>query len=264
MAKQLPVWRGCKEVTETPESPDWDFPAARTLCTRIFVGPYEKCLSTRPTKGKAMADLDAGLKVERSKVKKQPGGKGILTVWLEKETTALNVEDSDESEPQYEVDWPRLEKKIESHPRYVSGTGVDDFSGLPRAAFDYIAQYFAASDAGERQTVYSAIEDHATWADATKSKALELLEKKLKGQEKYALHYPVVTRTREARDLPSCGTAGKREDPPAASAPAALIDAYAWLKTSDRAVRSGTHGKWKHVESWTGADVVDTDLYEEA
>ncbi len=251
-------WRGSRELTETPDSPEWDFSGDGTTCTRTFQGPFDVCLAQRPLRGSSMAGF-SGLAVDKSRVKKSPGGKGTLTI------TAFGVADSVSAAPfaaveeKYEVEWTETQKALITNPCF-SATGAfplddDDRCALqkwedcPDASVKKIGHYYDNNDTRDPNPGTGLALSVSAWAYAKKI---------LKGEDSWTSYTPIARKTSLTVEPPTTSMAGRRETPddfPCLPGP------YQWMKTADRSTRSGKKGKWEQSEEWTGVDAIDEDLY---
>jgi len=214
--------------------------------TRVFLGKFADLLRAVPPHGGVYQDLPVrGLLVSHSRLVRQRGGLGTLTVYLSTRLGEDNFE--------LEVEWGLLEKPIETappfknlsdaereHVRLWEDLGVD--ASKRREAFEYPT--VNSPDPGS----------DGDWA-ALSGAALLLAKKKAKGVEVWQTPAPVVRRTRESITRPTTTRCGRRETPPVS------ISGYQFVKTSDKATRSGRAGPWSRVEEWTGAEEWDSDLY---
>ena len=240
------LWRGSKEITESPDSPKWDFQADKTICVRTFYGPYAACLTKKPLNNQKMADLgaDSGLLVTNAKVNKQKGGKGEMIVTLEE---SIEVTSSDTNQPpKYEIEWVQADRKIESHDKY---------SELTDEEFALVQQALDAKNKAERDAVLT--------DDAFTDLMNNLYNKKRKGQDSYSQFVPVLRRTTLWNGPHKAAACGKRliESQLPSALQAIAPDGYVWMKTADRGTQSGRFGKHERQEEWTGFDSIDADIY---
>ena len=247
-----PTWRGSRNVTEVPDSPDILYSNDKDTCTRVFHGPYADVMRAVPLRGQSMRGIPAAFTVETVRVVHAKGGKGIMTVTLNAApTTSSSNSDSNNpvTEPEVEIDNVQLERPIEKHPRYKTVT-EDDLA--------LISEYFSASKDRRAAIMrfFSGSADHDL--------ALELLKHKIRGVESYLLFPPVVKRTAEYRRLPAtekCGAILTASALKAKLNGEPVPSGFEYMKTSDRASRTGRHGRYKRTEEWTGAQVWDRHLY---
>lgn len=244
----IPRWRGSRQVTEVPTSPDILFSNDKDVCTRVFEGPYAAVMTARPSRGQTMTGIPSTFIVETVRIVHAKGGKGIMTVTLNAPATLqLSGATNDPiTEPDVEVDWTQLEKKIETHPNYDQVT---------EGEWLLIQEYFTTSDAARRAAIEALITD---------AFALQLLEKKKDSVEAFLMFVPVVRRSREYRALPAtedCGVIFSASELSSELQGEPVPEDFVYLKTADRVTRSGRHGNYKRSEEWTGAEQWDTDLY---
>ena len=146
---------------------------------------------------------------------------------------------------QYNVDWMRIEKPIET-AAFLGDEAAQAAAAIVldlwrnteptlRAQFKYI------DTAGAEQVLTGT--------------AIDAAKKILRGVESYLQFIPVVMRVRAYRGRPTTGGCGEREDPPQYK-----ISGYEYLKTADRLSDPG-EGPIIRTEEWTGAIEWDVDLY---
>ena len=250
------LWRGSKEITESPDSPKWDFQINIISCVRTFYGPYATCLAKKPSYNQKMADLgaDSGLYVTNVKVNKQKGGKGEMIVTLE----SLLIISSGETgqPPKYEREWSQVDRKLEAHPRYTLGglcvlstqdlvqigKWEDEKNGDLRAVGKF-------TDIGGTQTLSANAQDFAY--------------RRLKGQDSYSQWVPILRKTKLWLGAPPATKCGIRLTRSLLPTDVQFIapDGYIWMKTADRSNQTGIHGRTERAEEWTGFDKVDADIY---
>lgn len=248
-------------VQRGPED-EWAFENGREQLILQFCGRYDLLLATRPVHGANVAGFGATLRVISVKVKKSRGGKGTMTVTMERDSQGSPI-DEDFGEPTLEVEWCRGEKSLDGHPKFVGIYQVDK---------EKVAEYFGKSDANSRRLIYLALQAAAgastggpvTNAATSAACALLLIDAKNKGAESYVVYSPVVRRTTKKSVAPLTGTcatevlsAGELEDVVGEPVPAD----YEYIKTADRGTRSGSASRWQRIEEWTGATDVDDIIY---
>lgn len=255
-AKRTALWRGSSGIVESPESPEWDLTGSVNTCVRTFEGPYETLLKNPPTFGAVMSGLPAGYTVDRIKIKRHRSTKATMVVTLTKDTSGTGT-GADEGDSQYEKDWAEIQQPIESHPIYASGTYA-----LSEGGRVDVEHWRDEADASLRKLYKYKDEDGSIIELSTEAK--HLAKKILKGITSYPVYIPVLRKTTVTRADASASTAGKRESPPSGFGVVpkqADGSDWVWVKTADRSVRSGKHGKWQRMEEWSGFDSVDADLY---
>jgi hypothetical protein len=255
--KQTARWRGTRETTEQPESPEWDWSNDEDTCQKVFEGPYDKLLASPPTHGQVLAGMPEGYYVDRVKLKRHKSGKGTLTVSLSRKKSGFAA--AGPELPQFEVDWTQVQRAIEEHPMWLppNDTALTDGDRVDLKEWDdeknpvlkKAWKYLGADNA-----------EHELSANAQ-----VLAGKKLKGTTSYTIWIPVLKKTTPRRTKKASAGAGFIDTPSAEEFGALPTQkdgtAYKWFKTADRCVKSGRHGKWNEVEEWTGFNHVDLDLY---
>jgi hypothetical protein len=253
-AKRTARWRGCTGIVESPESPEYDFSGSEDTCTKIFEGPFSTLLSSRPARGAEMAGVDTGFQVDRVKIRRSQSTKGTMTVTL---TRAPSAQGGAEQQPQYEIEWSEVDKALATHPRYAAG-GATELSDADRANIE--AWENETDPDLKRQGKFKAPSGEVvTLGTNAKAYAWKLFN----GTSHYPVYIPVARKTSLARQNVSGTSAGHVETPSGdfGTLPKRPGGAdFIWVKTADRSVRTGKHGKWQRVQEWTGFDKVDTDL----
>ena len=254
-------WRGTLELAEMPDSPEWDFSGEAIVCTRKFEGDHAKCLSDKPARGTIQEGFD-GYPVDRTNVKKLPGGKGLLTVSAR--GAPAEPAEQDTAETKYELDWTESQRPLITNPCFLADGALEiDANGMPavrlwedcpdadiKAAKRYYEDNQKRTPAGG-----IALVDVSDGADAYAQKILN-------GTDSWVLYSPVARKTSTSvKKLEEEASAGRIQTPEGFGA--SLPSGFQWLKTSDRYSRTGKHGKWERTEEWTGALTIDTDLYDE-
>lgn len=238
MGKQYPKWRGTQGMNEAPTSPKYEHTQDGKRWTKIYTGPYTVLIGNAPQRLQAFQGVP-GL-VDTVLVERTPGANGQLTVTL-KPNPLPDQDSKDADKPTLEVEWMELQKRIETHPRYAAA-GAKELTSDDLQAIDL----WKNSTAGDRASKYGSLSDNAK----------DLVAKILKGQDSYVVFYPLIRRTTPRSSAPSGTNAGKISNPPID------VAGFHFLKTADRYIRRGT--SWSQVEEWTGAESIDTDLYQEA
>jgi hypothetical protein len=252
-------WVGSREIREVPDSPDWDFSNTDDSCTRVFEGPYDKILASPPTTGQVMAGVPAGFYVDRVKVKRHKSGKGTMTVMLSRKKSGTAA--AGPEQPQYEVEWSKVDRPLETHPRYGAGGAKE----LAEEDLVDIEKWKDEKNESLRKDFKYTPYDGSTSTVELGASAKDLARKLLKGTTSYQVYVPVLRKTTPRRTKKAAAGAGFRDTPSAAEFGTLPVQksgaAYVWMKTADRSVKSGRNGTWNGVEEWMGFDAVDTDLY---
>jgi hypothetical protein len=255
-------WRGSKKLRRQADL-DWDFQGSKTTVTISYVGPYAQCLAARPPHGSELGDM-AGYRVTNSRVRRQAGGIGKLTVTAEAEGTSVSITDNnDATSTQLEKEWTQLEKALKQHPMY----GVDGSKELTPADRANLQRWEDEPDQAIKSAFQYKANPESKYSIALDPHPAHLAAKLLKGRDSYMLYMPVLRKTTNHPREPTngnCATTGAPSGfsvlPQRKLETGDLVD-YVWLKTADRATNSGEHNTWQRIQEWTGFDEVDTDLY---
>jgi len=246
------LWRGSREITLSPESPEWDLATAEDQITLVYEGPYEALLAHPPPRGGAIAGYE-GFTVDRVRIKRSRSTKGTMTVFASRGGTGgESVE-----RPQYEVDWTEQQLPLMQAPAFQAG-GKYELSDDDRMQ---IVRWEMEEDLGYKtiyayrtEQGYTMLSDHAK----------EYARRILRGQTSYTEYVPVLQRTRLSLQNVSHLPAGRRETPPSDFGELPRMAGgrpYVWVKTSARSLRTGRGGRWQIIEQWHGFESVDKVIY---
>ncbi len=224
-------WKGSTEVQELPDSPEIEVTATSIRITRRFEGPYQAVSAQRPAIFSEMAGFP-GIAIESSRLQRAPGKRGRLTL-----IATLNREDSTGSkapiaDPIPEIDWVRISKPIESHPRFkdISPADLRKIKNAVQNPSETSSPYFADPEA---QKLYIRL---------------------LRGQESYDVWAPLIRTTTEHLGKPDTGDCGQIVSPPIS------VDGdWIFMKTADSARMENR--RWKRTQEYTGADEIDEEIY---
>lgn len=241
MAK-IPVWKGSKEITETPDSPEIDYDSSSMSVRLTFEGPYEKMRAKPPVIGQLMPGY-SGIYVEGVALKKARGGKGIMTITMK--SVSGDPGYPTPIFPTFEFEWSQLERPIEQAPCFLPGGAYP----LTEKDLDDLHTWENA-DGADRATKYAALT----------ASAKRLALKKKRGETTIMLFAPVVKITQEARNVTSSPVACGFVYTVLPGFPA-LPDGYKFLLSADRSTRVGEFGKWQNTREYLGAQFWDSDLY---
>lgn len=245
-------------LQEGPDSPDLDFSIGSITAVREYFGPYAECTANRPVEGMRLLDM-TNFYVVRSKVKRMPGGKGVLTVTAEATITSQTQEIPPANET-IELDWVREDTPIEAHPHYNSEGACDK---------KIVRQYLDNANDIERQALWDSLPEVTATAGEGQGNVRDLLTAKLKGLDAYMEFHPVVKRTTDVFKAVTNKTCGKLSMASSLienlRVPVPLQDGqgglYVYIKTADRCVRAAKNKRWQRVEEWTGYTQYYPHLY---
>ena len=233
-------------MKEAPESPDVSITKEGSVVTRTFNGSFTTLVANAPLRFQTMTGSPSTIFVDTVKVTKGKGGSGTMVVTL---TPSPSAGPDDGTFPvtgvsTTEVEWMEVQRKLETHPRYVSGGA----KALTDSDLDKIEEWKSAASASDRTAKYEDLSAHAK----------DFVDKLRRGTDTYLDFAPILRVTTPSRTKPLTGKCGKRFAPPFDLS----VDGYEFLKTADRATKQGR--VWTRVEEWTGALAWDHDLYLDA
>lgn len=236
------IWRGPRRLEQGATR--WSF-GEKITAEVSYNGPYDLCLQERPARGATVAGFtNLGMVVDTAEVDELDGGAGVLRLTLiSPQADESNYSTAAIGEPQYELDFEEVTKKIESHPKCGNLTG----SNGETITWDEWDKLLVDTD------FYTPVV--GGWS------VNEYLQLKNAGVDEYPVAAPVVRRTTYHMARPAdvgldCFT---RQDPPSAGFEA--IDDYEWIKGTDRCTKQGR--VYARVTEWKGADTWSTILYPE-
>ena len=258
MTPKLPVWEGSSDLTQCPDSPLTENDGDTDSLTVCYEGPHLVCLNAKPLKGQQLSEYPDAW-VERSRVEKLRGAKGRLTIYLFKPGISVEQPQGIQADvPFYEIDWVQLDRPIEMHPMFDA-----DFGKYALTAEDYVhvQKWVDETD----QTVRANYGFHPVEDDSVvtlSENATVLAKKKLRGLESYLEFTPVYRVTTKCLFKPLPSACGFIEAPPGIEG-TDYPEGYNWLKTAERAIRSGKRGKYELFREWTGCTIWDGDIYDD-
>lgn len=246
---RLLVWRGSKKLEPQPDSPKFRQDKGGPVWTYAFAGPYAVVLAAKPQRLATFRGLPLNFFIDTVALDKAPGGRGILTLTA----TPSPAEGIDSaglttSSPVVEVEWVEIQKKLETHPRYNDG-GAKALTDQDR---NDIEMWRDGRDAVLRTAFKYKAEDEST--KTLSDNAQDFAAKILRGTDSYVIYVPLVRVTTKSRGRPPTAKCGIRSRPSEGA-----VNGYLYLRTADRRTRQ--EGSWTRVQEWTGADLIDADLY---
>lgn len=241
-----PLWSGTTAVVQTVGAPQWSFTGSRVEVTLRYVGPYLTVLASRPSPGQSLAGFDSNFVIDKVEIDRAEGGRGLMTLTMVNESPEYTGFAAP-PDPTYEIEWVQLEKKLSAHRRYTTSGAV-----LTSADWSEIAEWESATTASAKDTAYAALS----------TSGLDYANKIRKGIESFIIFSPVARKTSYSYSPPTTTAAGLIQTPTGfPGLPTKTPTDWVWLKTADRAMRTGRNSRWDRTEEWTGADSWDTDLY---
>lgn len=226
--------------------------------TAIYRGLYTDLLAARPSKGSELTFEGIEFIVLSSKVRRDRGELGTLTIALGDPNKSGGGEGEDEPGVIIELDFSLVEKLLESHPIFDSifrSGGSSDLQDIQ--VWDGMGAEYARRRARLQipKTENPDPDDDADWQDLSEG-AAKYAAKKLSGTDSYVMQVPIVRRTSTLKTPTSSSSAGERDVPPKFSDAADV-----WLKTADKMISTKKFGAWERIEEWSGFDSLDDDLY---
>jgi len=252
MASNSPVWKGSKSLQLLPDFPQWDHDNERASYTLEYEGPYSACVANAPATGQTVAGYTGPI-LKVSGGMRGGGGKGFLRITIE---NIFPPAESQPFQPQFEVEWIELDKALAMAPCYRPGGNLE----LTIADLHEVELWLATEDSVLRDAWKYSYQDSqgaVKTGGPLSAHAQNYATKLRRGQDSYRLWTPMCRKTTRCRNLPTTNPCGIPSTPGFGPTGSGLI----YIKTADRAVRSGKHGLWERIEEWTAFDEIDTDIY---
>jgi hypothetical protein len=239
-----PIWKGSTDLEEQPNSPEYTN-GERIVCVRNFKGPYATALAAAPVRGSQGTGDQTGWLVDESRVVREKGGVGSLTIryvpdaasllpsWPGASSTTLPLDECS-------VSHEKLETALEKHVNYSSLTEAQ------RDAVRLLLQNYDQYKADYEATVTGHALTNQLWL------------KLKRGMTHYVTYYPVYRWTLYSWQ-PPVGEAGGYIQTP--YGPISVPGSVVWLRQGDQIKHNGSH--WVLERSWLGGDAasIDADIY---
>lgn len=235
-----PLWRGTTALVEDPRSPLWVFGERITL-TRVFAGQHAACLAAAPLKGFGGTGIAAGYIVEESRVERDRGGQGKLTIQYTLPGGAAPGQGAQLPPNEVEFQNERLELALQKHPRYA---------GIGEALLRDINVVIESTNESTKTDPLTRINANAL--------AKELYGKLQKGNTHYFIYAPVYRVVSHWWGPPSTSGGGYLETPPSVLS-VSLPSGLQWLREGDRLAFNGA--TWQLERKWIGVPEWDAQLY---
>lgn len=236
-----PIWRGSTALVEAPNSPQWVF-GERILLTRLFAGPHATCLSSAPLKGVAGTGLAAGYIVEESRVDRDKGGQGRLSIQYSLPGGAAPGQGAQLPPDEVELQNEKLERALQKLPKYA---------GIGEPLLNDINILMETSDDTKRTASLARVNANAL--------AKQLYEKLKKGETHYLLYAPVYRTLTHWWSPPGTVSSGGYLETPPTSLGVTLPAGLDWLREGDRLAFNGA--TWQLERKWIGVPDWDSDVY---
>ncbi len=236
-------WKGTTDVKEQANSRLFETSKEGPRYTLIYKGPYTAIMGNLPARLSNISGVASTYFVDTVRVEKGPGGTGTMTVTM----TPAPIQDyTFDTNAVFEVEWIEVQKKLETHPRYLDGGA----KALNDADLDAIEEWKNAASASLRTAAYAKLTSNS----GVSGNATDFVDKLKHGTDSFVIYSPLCRVTTKHASKPDVSECGLRNDPPSGC----KVNGYIYLKTADRATRDRT---WTRVQEWTGATLWDTDLY---
>jgi len=221
-------------LQEQPGSPVIEY-AEKATRTQTFKGPYALALSSALARGTVGTGTDEGWVVARCVVAKEPRNIGVLTIVWEAGGVAAGAE----LPPlKFSCKPHRIPRPLKYNPRYAA---------LTAAQLDAIDKALEADSVKGNQYYQSFV---------GVALALELFNKRKRGQESYMLYGLEYSYTTATWTLPAL-TLGGFIDTPDGPMAGALPAGASWLRLADDFQFTGSY--YETVRSWIGSPSGDWD-----
>jgi hypothetical protein len=244
-----------------------------------YRGKWDDCLKKKPLIGQRILPWPGV--VTKVSFARTSGGVGSLSVTItaDSETADDNAKEEPSADakpaPKYELRWVNVEKPLESHPLFEkklkTATTVNASAGSLSEEEKSKLKPYEGAEMTIGTLIAAAKADGALKGSLLKAGVIgegheefvSFFSKYDAGMESYSLYAPVARRT-EVFFLAKTTFegAGFVEQPSGfPSLPKRRGGEYQWLKTTSDYTWDGENRVGEHVEEWTGADTVDSDIY---
>jgi hypothetical protein len=275
------IHEGTDEIVEDISKFEYTEDASGVSCVRVWTGPWPEVLTRAPKRGMVWADIRYDPVVESTTCTRPAPGVGTVTVRARRDFSGDPDGNTISGEqPVYELDWEIHDLSLETHERFNGGEGkgfdgaakldpdaypdlkpVKD-GGKMEAGFyttlecklGELVQLMLNMSANDRAVVYAAMQSGGVEGAAL---VQEYFSMRAGGYQTYRCPVPVLTKTSTSGALATTTSAGRIETPSFPSVP----KGWEFIGTADRSTRTGSHGKWRRVQTWEGAKAWDTRIY---
>ncbi len=230
-------------LVEQPDSPLHEF-GENIVLTRTWRGPHPACVAAAPYRSALGSGIASGYKVAESRVARERGGIGILSVKYE-----INGQPSGAMLPpdDFDLSFQQLDRPLRSHSRYVT---------LTKEAQGYVHTAVETADTDPAHA--DALVRIAALPGAQEQLCYELIDRLNRGISSYLLWYPKVRRTIFSWTAPSSTSKGGFTQTPVIPG-LTVPTGVTWLREGDQLNFNGTH--WQLTQSWFGAPDLIPGLY---
>jgi hypothetical protein len=256
----------------------WSRTPSGVTCTRTYHCLYDRAYDIAPDIGSLMADLPEAPVIEKVDITRPAPDIAQITVHARREFSG-DADGPGDDQPVYEIDYGRSDAPLLANPRYTqdrdntfngktldsevtiseSGPQLANLNVPLKTDLEFtlatLIEHLKKCDPSDYQIYMSYIADTYPDEHALVKDYFDTLNA---GNETYVVPAPVARITTRSGQLPTTSAVGKRQTPPGF---ARLPPGYQWLGTGDRAVRTGSSGKWERTREWTGATAWNTKVY---
>ena len=237
------LWKGSIALIEQPNSPEHTQGESITVI-RTWKGPHSTCVASAPYRGALGTGLSAGYRVAESRVARERGGIGMLSVKYE----AHGQPPGATLPPTVEgLTYEPTERALRYHPI---------FAALTKEDWGYVTTIIETAD--DNPSHADALLRIAALPGAREQLAYKAIGKLQRGQSHYQISQTVYSRTTHYWTAPTGISAGNVRQVPTAPG-VNLPQGVDWLRLGDEVNFNGT--TWERRERFLGAPELDPEIY---
>jgi len=235
------IWRGTLALVEQPTSPEYVFGESVQM-TRSYSGPHATCLASAPFRGTNGTGVAAGFRVTESKVTRDRGGVGLLTIKYE--TVGQPSQGGQLPVDEFEINGEPTEVALAKHPFFTALT--NDLRTKVKTLLE------TATGNPDHVTALTAVN-----ADALAAKLHDKLKREF---THFPLYPPTYTQVLHYWSPPVISAGGFRQTPPTGLVtPPPTTANDGWIREGDRLGFNGTH--WQLTRRWRYVPDLDADIF---
>ena len=235
------LWKGTVALIEQPNSPEYVFGESVQM-TRIYSGPHATCLASAPLRGTIGTGVAAGFRVTESKVARDRGGVGLLTIKYE--TVGQPPQGGQLPADEVEVNGEPTEVALAKHPFFTTLTN------------DLRTDVKTLLETAEENSTHGPAKTRV----AASALATKLYEKLKREFTHFPLYPSTFTQVLHYWSPPALSVGGFRQTPPTGLVtPPPTSPNDGWIREGDRLSYNGTH--WQLTRKWRYVPDLDLDIF---